>query len=140
MILIAGCGEDATPDAQPKNSDTQASTKSHSHGYGPHGGVVTDFAHGHAEFTVDHSTQEATVYLLAGDGKSPLPIAVDKLTLNIKDPVFQVDLLPVPLNGEPEGSSSRFVGKHDSLGVTQDFAGAIRGMLDGQQHVSDFAE
>jgi hypothetical protein len=63
-----------------------------------------------------------------------------KLLLSINDPSFQVDLLPQPLSGESEGSSSRFVGQHDNLGKVQEFAGTISGEADGTPDAGDFKE
>lgn len=115
---------------------------SHGHGAGPHEGTLADWGGGkyHVEFTVDHDKKEATVYILGGDEKSPAPIKADKLLLAIKQPAFQVDLSAQPLDGETGGQASRFVGKHDSLGIVQEFAGTISGEVDGTPYTGDFAE
>ena len=89
---------------------------------------------------MDHDKQEATVYVLGSDEKSATPVkATDgKLLLNIKEPSFQVDLVAMPLEGEPEGTASRFVGKHESLGKVQEFSGTISGELEGTPYAGDF--
>jgi hypothetical protein len=55
-----------------------------------------------------HDKQEATVYVLGSDEKSPAPIKTDKVLLTIGDPELMAELLPVPLEGETDGLSSRF--------------------------------
>lgn len=112
------------------------------HGAGPHEGAVADWGGGkfHVEFTVDHDKKEATVFVLGGDEKTPAPIKSDKISLTIKDPKFQVELVAKPLDGEKDGLASRFIGNHDSLGKVQEFAGTISGEVDGTPYAGDFAE
>jgi hypothetical protein len=147
FLMATGCGED-TPD-KPADKGSQANTKpanneegGHSHGAGPHGGAVADWGGGayHVEFTVNHDTQEATVYVLGSDAKMAAPITAEKLLLSINDPAFQVDLMATPMDGESDGKSSRFVGKHESLGIVQEFAGTISGTVDGKPYAGDFVE
>ena len=125
------------PTAAPKDAPKHAA-----HGTGPHEGAVADWGGGkfHVEFTVDHDKQEATVYVLGDDEKTAAPIKADKILLSINDPKFQVDLVAVPLEGEADGKASRFVGKHESLGKVQEFAGSISGEVDGTPYVGDFKE
>lgn len=111
------------------------------HGAGPHEGVVADWGGGkyHVEFTVDHDKKEATVYVLGSDEKTPAAIKADKVLLSIKQPAFQVELMPAPQAGET-GGASKFVGTHDNLGIVQEFAGTISGEVDGTPYAGDFAE
>ncbi len=60
--------------------------------------------------------------------------------LSIKDPTFQVELKPEPQNGDPTGTASCFVGKHEKLGVVQEFAGTITGEVNGKSYAGDFKE
>lgn len=116
----------------------------HSHGAGPHQGTIADWGGGkfHVEFLVDHGKQEATVYILGGDEKTPTPIkATDgKLLLTINEPKFQTDLLAQPLDGETDGMSSRFVGQHEKFGVEQEFSGTISAEVEGTPYEGDFKE
>jgi hypothetical protein len=114
----------------------------HSHGAGPHGGAITDWGGGayHVEFTVDHDQKEATVYILGGDEKTPVPIKAQSIHLTITDPPTEMDLAAQPLEGEPEGTSSRFVGMHDTIGVVREFAGTISGEIEGTPYTGDFKE
>ncbi|MBL8820452.1 MAG: hypothetical protein JNL58_30795 [Planctomyces sp.] len=154
MSFTTGCQETAAPDSR-TSSSTETSdadhghehgegegVHSHSHGAGPHDGTLTDWGGGkyHVEFTVDHDKQEATVYVLGSDEKSPAPIKTDKISLTIGDPELQADLLPVPLDGETDGRSSRFVGKHEKLGTVQEYAGTISAEIEGTPYTGDFKE
>ena len=103
-------------------------------------GASTPFAKLHAEFTVDHKKQEATVYILDADVKKAEPSQADKLLLSIKNPQFQAELKAVPMDGEPKGKSSRFVGKHEKLGVEQEFEGTVSGEIEGKPYLGDFKE
>ncbi len=112
------------------------------HAAGPHGGTVVDWGGGkyHVEFTVDHDQQTGTVYILGPDGKSPVAIDAESIDLSIQDPVMQVTLLAEPQAADPAGQASRFVGQHQSLGVVQEYAGTIVGVIDGTPYSGDFAE
>ena len=77
------------------------------HEPGPHGGVVVDWGKYHAEVCFDRAKNEATVYVLGQDEKTPAPIKSDKLTLTINEAPFkmdQVELKPSPQKGDPEGA------------------------------------
>jgi hypothetical protein len=145
-LLLTGCGEKvAVPvqsAAKPDVANKDHHDDDHHHGAGSHGGTVADWGGGayHVEFTVDHPKQEATVYVLGSDGKSPAPIKASQLLLSINDPTFQVELTAAPLDGESDGVASRFVGTHESLGKVQEFAGTISGEVDGTPYAGDFKE
>jgi len=148
LAFAFGCSEADKPGPvkTPAVSTTPARTghghKHAAHGAGPHEGAVADWGGGkfHVEFTVDHDKQEATVYILGDDEKTAVPIKADNILLSINDPRFQVELAAVPLEGEAEGTASRFVGKHESLGKVQEFAGTISGEVDGIPYVGEFNE
>ena len=150
LTLALGCGEADKPAPKPATTPAASTTpakddhghKHAAHGEGPHEGAVADWGGGkfHVEFTVDHDKQEATVYILGDDEKTATPIKAATILLNINDPKFQVELAASPLKGEAEGTSSRFVGKHESLGKVQEFAGSISGEVDGTPYVGDFKE
>lgn len=158
VSLVTGCSKPSeTPSSQ--QSGTGASAESdhghdhgpgghdhgeggHGHGVGPHGGTVADWGGGtyHVEFTVDHDKKEATVYVLGSDEKTPVPITTESVLLTIKKPELQTDLLPVPLDGEPEGKSSRFVGTHDGLATVMEYEGTISAAVDGTPYAGNFKE
>jgi hypothetical protein len=156
MTLMAGCQEPADPETAASTSTDSATAEhghehadgegehahGHSHGAGPHDGTLADWGGGkyHVEFTVSHDKQEATVYVLGSDEKSPAPIKTDKVLLTIGDPELMAELLPVPLEGETDGLSSRFVGKHEKLGIVQEYAGTITAEIEGTPYTGDFKE
>lgn len=137
-LAVVGCGQhggDAKkPDKVAKKDDD------HEHGPGPHGGTIIEFGKGHAEFTVDHRKELATVYILDESVKKAVPITAEKLLLSIKNPQFQADLMAAPMDGDPKGKSSRFVGKHEKLGVEQEFEGTVSGEIEGKPYLGDFKE
>ncbi len=114
----------------------------HGHGAGPHDGTIADWGGGkyHVEFTVDHDKTQATVYVLGADEKSPVPIDTESIDLSISDPVMQVTLKAAPQDSDPAGKASRFVGNHEKLGVVQEYAGTMTGVIDGTPYSGDFAE
>ena len=140
--LLAGCGPQpaAKPASKPNKEAPHAEHEEH--GAGPHGGTIGEWGNGdyHIEFTVDHDKKESAVYVLGGDAKTPSPIKVAKLLLTINEPSFQVELVAQPLDGEAEGTSSRFVGTHESLGKVQEFAGSVTAEVDGTPYAGDFKE
>jgi hypothetical protein len=145
LVVCTSCGnpQGGTPrGGTPKGEDraAQKGNDDHDHGPGPHGGTVIDFGRWHAEFTVNHKAQEATVYMLSTRGNKPTPIRVEKLLLSIKSPQFQVELRPSPQEGDPEDKSSRFVGKHEHFGKEQEFEGTLSGVVDGKPYAADFKE
>ncbi|MDP1564496.1 MAG: hypothetical protein Q8M16_24210 [Pirellulaceae bacterium] len=114
----------------------------HSHGEGPHGGVVADWGGGkfHVEFTVDHDKQEATVYILGDDEKTAVAIDATEVILAIKKPATQVTLTTTPQDSDPQGKSSRFVGKHENLGTVMEYEGSISGVVNGTPYSGNFKE
>ena len=149
LAFVAGCGDSqqsATPGPEANGQHAEHSDDNHAdhagHGAGPHDGTLADWGGGkyHVEFTVDHGKQEATVYILGDDEKTATPIKAEEIQLSIKDPMMQVTLKAKPLDGEAEGSASRFVGNHKSLGVVQEYAGTITGVIDGTPYSGDFKE
>lgn len=150
LAMIFGCGNssDQKPEQQSSASTEESDhghphhEKGHDHGAGPHDGTLADWGGGayHVEFTVDHAKKEATVYVLGSDEKTPVPITSEKLLLTIKDPQFQTDLLPVPLDGESDGKSSRFVGTHDGLATVKEYEGTISAEVDGTPYAGNFKE
>jgi len=151
-----GCGGSDEPASSPPPAQSAAQTADDDHGHdhgpgghshgghvaGPHDGAVADWGGGryHVEFTVNHDKKESVVYILGDDEKTPVPIRATSVLLSINEPEFQVELTPQPLEGEAEGTSSRFVGTHDSLGMVREFAGAISAEVDGTPYVGEFAE
>ncbi len=149
--ISAGCQDQASPpvgtasgteaDHGHEHAEGEAE-HGHSQGAGPHGGTLADWGGGkyHVEFTVDHDKQEATIYVLGDDEKTATPVQATNVALTINEPEMQVELLPVPLDGEAGGLSSRFVGKHEKLGTVQEFEGTISAEINSTPFTGDFKE
>lgn len=145
VVGFIGCNKPSETPAETATNATSGhdhSAEGHAHGAGPHDGTVADWGGGkyHAEFTVDHGKQQATVYILGSDEKTPTPIDAASIELSIKDPEMQVTLQASPHESDPQGKSSRFVGTHEKLGVVQEYAGTMTGVIDGTPYSGDFQE
>jgi hypothetical protein len=141
LSVAVGCGT-STPPTTPPAANSGAPAAHAGHGAGPHEGVVTDWGGGkyHVEFTVDHGKKEATVYILGGDEKTPVPVKATRVMLSINDPKFEIELKPQPLPGEADGASSCYVGTHDNLGIVKEYSGTISGEIEGTPFAGDFKE
>lgn len=145
-LILVGCSNTTDTNSDRTIADGAIETEQehgdHSHGEAPHGGTICDWGGGkfHVEFTVDHNKQEATVYVLGSDAKSPAPIAATTINLAIQDPQLRTVLNAKPLDGDAEGMSSRFVGNHEGLGVVKEYEGTIFGTVDGKPYSGDFTE
>lgn len=139
LAVFTGCQPAPPKGGNPKTAKTTDEVHE-KHAPGPHEGVIFDFGKWHGEFTVDHKTQEATVYIFGSDEKTPAPITAEKLSLSIKSPQFQIDLKATPQDSDPKGKSSRFVGKHEKFGKEQEFEGTLNGVVDGKPYAGDFKE
>ena len=152
---LLGCGDNAAPTTPPASTTTTETAPpaahddhghdehEHSHGDAPHGGTLADWGGGklHVEFTVDHDKKETVVYVLGEDAKTPNPIKADsKLQLVIDEPESTIELTAQPDTGDPEGTASRFVGQHDTLGIVREFSGVITGEVDGTPYTGKFKE
>lgn len=151
IMFLSGCSKPDQP--APATSATDATSTpddhghehpegGHGHGAGPHGGTLADWGGGayHVEFTVDHDKQQAVVYILGSDEKTAEPVKAESVLLSITEPSFQVELAADPLEGEADGTSSRFVGTHKNLGTVQEFQGTISAEVDGTPYVAEFKE
>lgn len=162
LAMACGCGPSGS---QPKESDPVAvvneadhghgddahshdhgdhdhSVAGHSHGAGPHDGTIVDWGGGkfHVEFTVDHEKQQATVYILGTDEKTPVPISTESIEVSISEPEMLITLQASPQESEPQGQASRFVGSDEKLGTVKEYAGTITGLIDGTPYSGDFKE
>ena len=150
VVFMVGCGDKPAdqPTAEPSTTESESDhghphdEGGHGHGVGTNEGTLADWGGGkyHVEFTVNHDKQEGTVYILGGDEKTPSPIKADEIQLSIKDPEMQVTLKAMPQDGDPEGTASRFVGNHKSLGVVQKYEGTITGVVDDTPYSGNFKE
>jgi hypothetical protein len=114
----------------------------HSHGAGPHGGVVADWGGGkyHVEIVFDHAAQTATAFVLGGDEKTPVPIDAATIEITLKDPAVSIVLKAEPPADGAAGKASKFVGIDSAFGKVQEFEGAITGVIDGTPYTGEFKE
>jgi len=147
IIGFVGCSKPSEPTAtiSTKAADDHGhdhGSEGHEHGVGPHQGTVADWGGGkyHVEFIVDHDKQQATVYVFGSDEKTPAPIDAASIELSIGSPEMQVVLKASPQESDPSGKASRFIGTHEKLGVVQEYAGTITGVIEGTPFSGDFKE
>lgn len=151
IITAVGCGSQNS--APSKNDDHSHAdhghddhghdhAAGHTHGDPPHGGTLLDWGGGkyHVELVVNHDKQEAIVYILGEDAKTPLPIAAEKVVVSLDDPAVEIDFLPQPLDGESAGNASRFVAMHEAFAPHKALAGSVAGEVEGTPYVADFKE
>ena len=128
----------------PTAATPAAKHEEHDHpDHGPHKGAIAEWGdHDYLlEFTVDHDTKEATVYVLDGKAKDAKPIPATALTLGLKQtPAVTFTLAAKPQAGDPAGQASRFVGTHAALGEKKEFAGTISGEVAGKKYSGSFKE
>ena len=151
LFATPGCKQQTSTKSPTASSASSADDHGHAHtadgghgghGAGPHEGTVADWGGGkyHVEFTVDHAKHEGTVYILGADEKTPVSIAAESIEMTILDPVMHASLKATPQDGDKAGTASRFVGTHEKLGVVQEYAGTISGVIDGTPYSGDFKE
>jgi hypothetical protein len=146
LALIAGCSG-KTDNQKDKKMDSARKDDDHDHeDKGPHDGVIVHWGGAkhdyHPEFTVDHKTKKATVYILGPDAKKLKAIPSESITVtisNVKPPV-QITLKADRQENDPEGKSSRFSGTHDALVTEMDFKGTISGKVGDKVYSGDFDE
>jgi hypothetical protein len=140
LLLAGGCTKPA--EEKPAETAAQPAPKadSHSHGNGPNGGVVFDLGSHHAEFTVDHPKQEATILFFEA------PVAATELVLNIQETQTAEGTKVAPMTvtlsatDAADGKASKFVGKDPGIGNVADFAGTVSGEIDGKPASGEFKE
>lgn len=140
LTLSSGCSQ--RPISPSKKTDAKKPAHDHPD-EGPHNGALAEWGEKyHAEFTVNHDTKTATVFILDESAKKNVPIPADTITLtitNVKPPV-QIPLKADPEKDDPKGQSSRFVGTHEKLATVMEFKGEISGKVGETPYVGTFEE
>ncbi|MEO2089713.1 MAG: hypothetical protein ABGY75_09480, partial [Gemmataceae bacterium] len=135
VSLAVGCGAQPAPQTPVVTAPT---ADKHDHpATGPHGGPLAEWGDHqfHAEFTVDHETGTAVVYILDANAKAAVPIAAKQLTLSLKlNEPTTLSLTPRPQPGDPAGKASAFEGRHDALRAMRRLAGTVGGQFDGARY------
>jgi len=89
-----------------KDTQKTAPVEGHAHEHGPHNGEIVELEPNHGEVALEQD-RKATLYILDGAVKNPVPMADTTAVLKLKDGT-SVTLKPMPLEGETDGKSSRF--------------------------------
>lgn len=153
-LMVLGCGETSAPIAKDKSQPggepiaktaegADKKKDAHHAAGGPHHGAIAEWGDEeyHVEFTVDHPTKTATIYILGPDLKTPAPIAAKEVNLTIRlKPPIPLTLNPKPAPADPMGLSSCFVGVHDVFAKETEFAGVLSAEFAGKSFAGDFAE
>lgn len=143
VLLAVGCG--TKPATQPTApAPTAPAADKHDHPVtGPHGGPLAEWGDHqfHAEFTVDHETGTAVVYVLDRNATAAVPIAAKQLTLSLKlNEPTTLTLAPKPQPGDPAGKASAFEGRHEALRTIRRLTGTVGGQFDGSRYSGAFAQ
>jgi hypothetical protein len=143
--LLAGCQKPGTA-SRPASAQNAKNKHEHDHPEtGPHGGALIEWGDDeyHAEFTVDHATQTATVYVLDASAKSAPKLDASKiskvmLTLTQVSPPLTLELKPEPAKSNAQGIA--FAIKHEQFAKEADFQGNVSATIDGQAFTGEFKE
>src|SRR5690606_32776151 len=109
LFMVTGCSK-PTEEQTAQQPAPAATSEPHTHGEGPNGGVVFDLGAQHAEFTVDHDKQQATVLFFEG------PVAATELILNLQETQTADGAKVAPMTvilaatDAADGKASKFVG------------------------------
>ena len=133
-----GTKEKRPAEKTPEKADQDSKDGGHSHAAFPTKTVVYDWAEGmKIRFNLEGEKKKLTLEVLDGTEEKNHPIKADKLTLKI--PLqLEVELAASPLEGEAEGSSSRFVAEHDEFAKMHHVSGSISGTVDGKELSGQF--
>ncbi len=111
-LIMAGCpsGDEGLRELGDADDVTNTDpVDEHHHDVGPNGGHILEFGDYHGEIT--HKDGIVSVYVLGDDAKTAVPLEVAGAVLNLKsgEETVEISLTASPLDGEAEGTSSRFV-------------------------------
>jgi hypothetical protein len=134
ILALAGCSSQSAPPTAVVEHDEHA----HESG-GPHGGAIVELGEHHAEVVHDDAARTVTVYILDGAATANVPVDAKEAVINITREGLgkQFNLSASPIEGEPEGRSSRFVSSDAELAKELDNESAAAVFvvsIDGQQH------
>ena len=140
LLLVGGCAKSTEQNLSTEPAPPSTASEPHTHGNGPNGGVVFDLGAQHAEFTVDHDKQEATVLFFER------PVAATELILNIHETQTADGTTVAPMTviltatDAADGKAAKFVGADPGIGNVADFAGTVSGEIDGKPASGEFQE
>lgn len=129
LVGVSGCKEHTPP-----TPTTATPTSIGHHHVAPHGGTLIGFGEefAHLELLLDASTGELTGYVLDGEAENAVRLESGGLALTVQKAEGEtpVDIILAPmadeLTGETAESTSRFVGRSDSLKDATSFKGTVK--------------
>ncbi len=133
-LCLVGCG---SPSA---TAPATGAVDEHGHtSTGPHGGAIIELGEYHGELVHDDAAGTVTVFVLDGAAAKNVPVDATEAVINItrEGLAKQFNLPASPVEGEPEGWSSRFVSSEVELAKELDNPGAAAVFvvsINGQQH------
>ena len=141
FLVMAGCTRDQntqSPTAKGKDDDKHGHAST-----GPHAGALAEWGKDefHAEFTLDHSAKQVTVYILDGKAKKAPPIDPDKVTNVTLSAKNTADSIFVELKHDPQKSGAggiAYVAGHEQFAKAGDYAGTISGKINGAPYSGTF--
>lgn len=122
-LVLAGCGgQNAAPVADAGHDEH---AHDHEHSAGPHGGDILELGEYHGELVHNHDDGSVTVYILDGAATSNVPVDAKEAVINItrEGLAKQFTLAASPVEGDPEGWSSRFISSEAELATELDGEG-----------------
>ncbi|MBL8821517.1 MAG: hypothetical protein JNJ77_02945 [Planctomycetia bacterium] len=147
FILPVGC-QKSEQASKPASAAKTKDKHDHDHDHpeeGPHGGSLVEWGEHefHAEFTVDHKTKTAVIYVLDTSAKKapkvePAKITKVMLTITSVTPPVSLELKHDPARTDAKGIA--FVGTHDVLGKDAELKGNVSGTVDGLHYTGDFED
>jgi hypothetical protein len=134
ILVLVGCSSQSAPPLAEAEHDEHA----HESG-GPHGGAIIELGEFHGELVHDDAAGTVTVYVLDGAAAENVPVDAKEAVINItrEGLAKQFNLSASPVEGEPDGSSSRFVSSDAELAMELDNPGVAAVFvvsIKGQQH------
>lgn len=140
FACLAGCGKPPVRQAPPPGEPVVAAPVDESSGL--HDGLIVDWGDGqyHAEVCFDRAKREVTVYVHGGELRVLAPVKAKRMTLKLDAPDVEVELTPSPQTDDPEGTASRYVGRHDRLGEKGPFVGVVAARIEGEDFRGTFVE
>ncbi len=143
-VITTGCDSNEEYEVfDPKQTDAAELDHDHEHHEAPHGGHLIELGdHAfHAEVIFEEQSGKITVYILDGHAEETHVIDQQELTLNmtVDEKPQQYKLMSAPLDGEPEGKSSRFESSSkelfDHFHEHEGFKAKLKVVIDGKQYL-----
>ena len=119
-LTLTGCTDGSSDFSEVRHDESEVAHDDHGHGHhGPNGGEIVELGNEefHAEVVVDESTHRVDIFVLGSDAQTAKPIEATEISLSFKhgDEVEEFKLTAAPLDGEPEGQSSKFTLSSEEL-------------------------